>query len=74
MDCTHSNATITIRHSVDRDYGVNGEPGPERLQPDGRLTYFCPSCGQSGTGNANGDGLSMPRWVLAVVENVPVVR
>ncbi len=69
--CNHENATITIRHLVDRVYTADGQPaGPDVLLPDGRLSYNCPDCGRMGTGSTT----DAPRWVAERVEQLPVVK
>jgi hypothetical protein len=75
MDCSHERAVITIRHQVDRNFNLAGEQvGADVLLPDGLLTFACPDCGRRGSGNANGAGGELPRWVLDVAQRAPVVR
>ena len=69
--CNHENATITIRHLVDRRYDAAGEQvGADVLLPDGRLSYNCPDCGRMGVGSTT----DAPRWVVERVTQLPVVK
>lgn len=69
--CNHTNAQITLRHSVDRTFDADGEQaGADVLLPDGRVSYHCPDCGAAGHGTTN----DAPRWVTERVAALPVVR
>ena len=72
--CEHTNATITVRHQVDRTFNAAGEQlGGDRLLPDGTLATHCPDCGALVTGSATATG-SLPRWVVERLAALPVIR